>query len=141
MIGLNQVQLMGYVGDEPKSIQTKTNTSMCSLTLATTEKGFTKRDGTKVEDRTEWHNVTAFGKLAEIIIRYVHKGAAVFIQGKLRSRTYQDKNGVNHRITEVSADTLQLFDKKEIGGQNQNKAANTQSIPAPSESSTDDLPF
>lgn len=113
MASLNQVSLIGFVGDEPGVVQTKTNEYLASMRIATTERGFTKKDGTKVDDKTEWHNVVFFGSVAEkLIAPYVHKGNMVFIQGKLRTRAYDGRDGVKRYITEVVGDMIQLLDRK-----------------------------
>lgn len=136
MIGFNQVTLIGYIGDAPRPIETKYG-KMIAFTLATTERGFKKKDGTKTEDKTEWHNITAYGKLAEIGEKILHKGVALFVQGKLRNRQYTGKDGINRRICEIQAETLQLLTLKEKAQENQNNGANSQSIGADS----DDVPF
>lgn len=112
MATLNQVSLIGYVGDDPNVTQTKSNEYLASMRIATTERGFTKKDGSKVEDRTEWHNVVFFGSIAEkLIAPYVRKGCCVFIQGKMRTRAYE-KDGIKRYVTEVVGDNIQLLDKK-----------------------------
>lgn len=75
MASFNQATVMGYVGDEPRITTTQSGKKVASFSIATTEKGFTKKDGTKVEDRTEWHNIVVWGNLAIVIERYVHKGS------------------------------------------------------------------
>lgn len=112
MATLNQVSLIGYVGDDPNVTQTKTNEYLASMRIATTERGFTKKDGSKVEDKTEWHNVVFFGSIAEkLIAPYVKKGSCVFIQGKLRTRAYE-KDNIKRYVTEIVGDNIQLLGKK-----------------------------
>lgn len=120
MASFNQATIIGFVGDEPRIIQTQSNTAMASFSIATTERGYQRHDGTQVEDRTEWHNVVFFGKSAEIIGRYVHKGSSLFIQGKLRTRSYEDKDGIKRYVTEIIGDNFQLLDKKTDGVQSNN---------------------
>lgn len=112
MASLNQATLIGYVGDAPKINQTRTGRKVASLSVATTEKGFTKQDGSVVADRTEWHNVILWGKLAEIAEKYIRKGSMIFVQGKMRTRAYDDAQGVKKYITEIECDSLQLLDRK-----------------------------
>lgn len=112
MASVNQATLIGFVGDEPRITTAQNGTTIASISIATTDKGYTKQDGTTVPDKTEWHNVVAFGRLAEVIKNYVHKGASVYIQGKMRTRAYDDKNGIKRYITEVVADVLQMLDRK-----------------------------
>jgi single-strand DNA-binding protein len=112
MATFNQATVIGFVGDEPRIIQTQSNTAMASLAIATTERGYQRQDGTQVEDRTEWHNIVFFGKPAEVIGRYVHKGSSLFVQGKMRTRSYEDKDGIKRYVTEIIGDNFQLLDKK-----------------------------
>ncbi len=126
MATLNQVSLIGYVGDDPNVTQTKSNEYLASMRIATTERGFTKKDGSKVEDRTEWHNVVFFGSIAEkLIAPYVRKGCCVFIQGKMRTRAYE-KDGIKRYVTEVVGDNIQLLGKK-----NESASSAPTSSPAP----------
>lgn len=112
MASFNQATVIGFVGDEPRIIQTKSNTAMASFAIATTERGFQRQDGTQVEDRTEWHNIVFFGKPAEIIGKYVHKGSSLFVQGKLRTRSYDDDKGIKRYVTEIIGENFQLLDRK-----------------------------
>lgn len=112
MATFNQATVIGFVGDEPRIIQTQSNTAMASFAIATTERGYQRQDGTQVEDRTEWHNIVFFGKPAEVIGRYVHKGSSLFVQGKMRTRSYEDKDGIKRYVTEIIGDNFQLLDKK-----------------------------
>ena len=112
MATFNQATVIGFVGDEPRIIQTQSNTAMASFAIATTERGYQRQDGTQVEDRTEWHNIVFFGKPAEVIGRYVHKGSSLFVQGKMRTRCYEDKDGIKRYVTEIIGDNFQLLDKK-----------------------------
>lgn len=112
MATFNQATVIGFVGDEPRIIQTQSNTAMASFAIATTERGYQRQDGTQVEDRTEWHNIVFFGKPAEVIGRYVHRGSSLFVQGKMRTRSYEDKDGIKRYVTEIIGDNFQLLDKK-----------------------------
>lgn len=112
MASVNQATIIGYVGEDPKIITTSNGKTMATLTVATTERGYTKKDGTTSEDRTEWHNIVLFGKLAEIARDYIRKGAALYIQGKMRTRSYDDKDGIKRYVTEVHADTVQMLDRR-----------------------------
>ena len=125
MASFNQATIIGFVGDEPRIIQTQSNTAMASFSIATTERGYQRHDGTQVEDRTEWHNVVFFGKPADIIGRYVHKGTSLFVQGKLRTRSYEDKDGIKRYVTEIIGNNFQLLDKKTDGVQLNNSVSST----------------
>lgn len=112
MATFNQATVIGFVGNEPRIMQTQSNTAMASFAIATTERGYQRQDGTQVEDRTEWHNIVFFGKPAEVIGRYVHRGSSLFVQGKIRTRHYEDKDGIKRYVTEIIGENFQLLDKK-----------------------------
>lgn len=144
MASFNQATVVGFVGDEPRIIQTQSNTAMASFAIATTEHGYQRQDGSQVEDRTEWHNIVFFGKPAEIIGRYVHKGSSLFVQGKMRTRSYEGKDGIKRYVTEIIGDNFQLLDKKTDGVQSNNSVSlgamnNAPVYQAPQKD--DDLPF
>ena len=112
-------------------------TKVCQFTLATTEKGYTLQNGTQVPDRTEWHNIVLWKGLAEVAGKYLHKGDKVFIEGKIRSRSYEDNSKVKRYITEIFADNMEILSTtSKSGSQN-----NVSEAPLPSETPSDDLPF
>lgn len=112
MASLNQATIIGYVGDVPKIYNTQNGRKVASFAIATTEKGYTSKSGVQYPDRTEWHNIVLWGNLAEIAEKYLRKGSSVFIQGKMRTRSYDDKNGVKRCITEIEGDTMQMLDRR-----------------------------
>jgi|TARA_R110002124_G_scaffold286125_2_gene466004 single-strand DNA-binding protein len=105
----NTVQLIGHVGQDPEVKNLEGGKKLANLSIATNEVYY-KENGDKVE-KTEWHRVTAWGKTAEIIEKYVTKGREVAIEGKLTHRSYDDKDGVKRFITEVVANELLLLGK------------------------------
>ena len=105
----NRVQLIGHVGQEPEIKNLEAGKKVASLSIATNEVYY-KDNGDKVE-KTEWHRVTAWGKTAEIIEKYVTKGKEVGIEGKLTNRTDDDKDGVKRYITEIVANEILLLGK------------------------------
>ena len=102
---INKVVLVGNVGKEPESRELENANAITKFTLATTEK-------VNKEERTEWHNVVCWGKLAEIVAQYVHKGQQLYVEGKIRYRTYQTKSGTQGNITEIVADTIKMLGGK-----------------------------
>ena len=112
MASINQATVIGFVGDDPKIMQTKNNKTMATFSIATTERGYTKQDGTSVEYITDWHNIVFFGKPAEVIQRFVKKGASLYVQGKMRTRSYVDKDNITRYVTEIIGDNFQLLDKR-----------------------------
>lgn len=110
MASVNLSIIAGYLGMGPKVATTKTGKKVASFSVATTEKGFCKQDGTVIPDRTEWHNIVLWGRLAEIAEKYLHKGSSVYIQGKIRTRSYEAQDGIRRNITEIEGETLQILD-------------------------------
>lgn len=112
MASINQATLIGYVGDNPTIAKTKNGKEMAIFMVATTDQGYKKRDGSTVDSKTDWHNVVLFGKLAEIAQKYIGKGTQVYVQGKLQTRSYDDKNGIKRWVTEIIGDKIQVLDRK-----------------------------
>lgn len=108
-MSVNKVILLGNVGQDPRVKYFDSGSAVASFPLATTERGYQLQNGTRVPDRTEWHNVIVSNRLAEIVDKYVHKGDKLYIEGRLRTRSYADKDGVQRYITEVYADTLEML--------------------------------
>ena len=100
MSGINKVILIGNLGAKPELKYSATNTAITNLSVATSESWTDKNTGQK-QEKTEWHRVSVFGKLAEVISNYCDKGSKVYIEGKLQTRKWQDKNGANRYTTEV----------------------------------------
>jgi single-strand DNA-binding protein len=105
----NRVQLIGHVGQEPEVKSLEGGKKLANISIATNEVYY-KDNGDKVE-KTEWHRVTAWGKTAEIIEKYVTKGKELAIEGKLTTRSYDDKEGVKRYITEIVANEVLLLGK------------------------------
>lgn len=109
MSGINKVILVGHLGKDPEVRHLENNVSVASFPLATSET-FNK-DGQRVE-QTEWHNIVMWRGLAEIAAKYLHKGKLVYIEGKLRTRNYEDKEGIKRYTTEVVADNFTMLGRK-----------------------------
>ncbi len=114
--GLNKVMLIGNAGKEPNVNTTSSGQKVATFSLATTEE-WNDQNGQR-QSRTEWHYIVAWGKLAEIVGAYVHTGTKIYIEGRIQSRSYQDKNGQDRNVTEVVANEMILLPSG--GGQNQN---------------------
>ena len=110
-MALNKVFLISNVGKDPEVHYFDSNTRKASFTLATTDRGFTRTDGTAVPERTEWHNIVVWRGLAEVVEKYVRKGSKLFIEGKITSRSYEDKSGVKRYVTEITAENLELLNR------------------------------
>ena len=105
---LNRVMLIGYVGQDPK-IANLTTGKVANVTLATTEKGYVNKNGNNIPERTEWHNLVFYGQLADVVEKYVRQGSPLFVEGKLRNRSYEDSQKVSRRVTEVIVDNMQML--------------------------------
>lgn len=105
----NKVQLIGYVGNTPEILNLESGKKLAKFSIATNE-SYKNAKGEKVTD-TQWHNVIAWGKTADLIENYVPKGKEIGVEGKLTSRTYEDKDGVKRYITEVVCNELLLLGK------------------------------
>ena len=106
---MNKVMLIGNVGKEPEVRYVDQGQAVARLVLATTERGYTLQNGTQVPDRTEWHTVLMWRKLAEIAERYVHKGDKLYIEGRIHYATYDDKQGRRQHYTEIWADNMEML--------------------------------
>ncbi|WP_301707984.1 single-stranded DNA-binding protein [Bacteroides caecimuris] len=141
---MNKVMLIGNVGREPEVRYVDQGVAVARLSLATTERGYTLPNGTKVPDRTDWHNVVLWRRLAEIVEKYVHKGDKLYIEGRLRYSVYDDKQGKRHSITEVWADNMEMLTPKTLQmSQDVESSGNTsvQSATGKSMEPENDLPF
>lgn len=113
--GVNKVILIGNLGDDPKVTQTNSGTLIASASVATTSSR-KDRDGNR-EEKTEWHRVKFFGKLAEIAEQYLRKGRQVYIEGSIRYDKFTGQDGQERYITEIVADEMQMLGGNEGGGQ------------------------
>ena len=149
-MSVNKVILIGNVGKDPDVRYLDSGVAVANFTLATSDKAYTLANGTQVPERTEWHNIVLWRGLAEVAEKYVHKGDKLYIEGKIRTRSYDDPTGAKRYITEIFADSMEMLTPK--GGnqpyagapqaQSQNNQAQAQpQQPATQDNSTDDLPF
>ncbi len=106
---MNKAMLIGNVGKEPDVRYYDQDQAVAQIALATTERGYTLPNGTKVPDRTDWHNVIFYRGLAKIVEKYVHKGDKLYVEGRIRYRSYDDKRGVRRFVTEIYADNMELL--------------------------------
>ena len=110
-MSVNKIILIGNVGADPKVETLGSGAVVANLTLATTERGYTLQNGTTVPEQTEWFNLVAWNGPAKLISSYVRKGSKLYVEGKVRTRTYDDQNGVKRYITEVHIEQIDLLDK------------------------------
>ena len=142
--GVNKVILVGNLGQKPEMRYTATQTAVANLSIATTESWKDKESGEN-RDKTEWHKVVFFGNLAEIAEKYLDKGSSVYIEGKIQTRKWQDKEGKDRWTTEVLGNQLTM-----LGSRNSAEASveqnNSSDTPFPEDDSgpgltDDDIPF
>lgn len=143
MRGVNKVILIGNLGRDPEVRYTKSGTSVATLNVATSE-SWTDQNGQK-QERTEWHRVVAWSKLADIAKEYLTKGNQVYIEGKLQTRSWDDRDGNKRYTTEVKADQMVMLGGRR--GDPSEKDGYSSSPPGPEESpepfnaTEDDVPF
>ena len=101
--------LIGNVGTEPDVHYLEADQAVAKLRLATTERGYTLPNGTQVPDRTDWHNLLFDRRLAKIVEKYVHKGDKLYVEGRLRNRSYDDKRGIRHQYTEIEVENMEFL--------------------------------
>jgi single-strand DNA-binding protein len=106
---MNKAMLIGNVGKEPDVHYYDQDQCVAQVRLATTERGYTLQNGTQVPDRTDWHNLVFYKKLAKIVEKYVHTGDKIYVEGSIRHRSYDDKKGVQHFVTEIYVDNMELL--------------------------------
>ncbi len=139
---LNKVILIGRLGKDPEMRVTPQGIAVTTFNVATNE-SYKDREGKQVE-QTEWHRVVAWRKLAEICGQYLKKGSLVYIEGKMKTRTYDDKDGVKKYVTETIADQMQMLDGRRDAGEratSQDNGAASYQEPVASAPADDDLPF
>jgi single-strand binding protein len=104
---MNKVMLIGYVGKEPEVHYYDADQCVASFPLATTERGYTLANGTKVPDHTDWHDIVLFKNLSKYAEKYIHKGDKLYVEGRVRYRNYDDKKGIRRQVTEIYVDSLE----------------------------------
>lgn len=137
MGSMNKVILIGNLGKDPELHRFESGNSVARFTLATNE-AYKDRQGNKVE-RTEWHNISVFGKSAEVAEKYLKKGSSVCVEGSIRSRDYTDKSNVQRRFYEITCDRFVMLDRKGEGTTTTEAPPETTNVVM--EEPVDDLPF
>ena len=138
-MSLNKVQLIGFVAKDPE-VRTAQDKKVASFTMATTER-YKDRNG-EVKENTEWHNIVCW-RQAEFVERYIKKGSQLYVEGKLRTRSWEDQNGAKRYVTEILVDGLQSLDRKsgERASAPQAQKPQTSPYPTSDDMPDDDLPF
>ena len=152
-MSVNKVILIGNVGRDPEVRYLDSGIAVASLPLATTDRAYTLANGTQVPERTEWHNLVLWRGLAETAEKYVHKGDKLYVEGKIRTRSYDDQNGAKRYVTEIFVDSMEMLSPRGTvapgaaapqpgmsQGAPAQPMAQSQATPA-QDNTTDDLPF
>ena len=132
--------LIGNVGIDPDVHYYDQDQAVAQVRLATTERGYTLPNGTQVPDRTDWHTLIFYRQLAKIVEKYVHKGDKLYVEGKIRNRTYDDKQGMKRFVTEIYVDNMELLSPKKndvVSGQSSTQPSSA----ANGTSTTEEVPF
>ena len=142
--GVNKVILVGNLGQKPEMRYTATQTAVANLSIATTESWKDKESGEN-RDKTEWHRVVFFGNLAEIAEKYLDKGSSIYVEGKIQTRKWQDKDGNDRYTTEILGNQLTMLGSRNTSDPSMNQDNNSD-IPFPEDDSSegitdDDIPF
>jgi single-strand DNA-binding protein len=134
-MSVNKVILVGNLGKDPELRYTPSGAAVATFSIATTER-YKDRDGNR-QEKTEWHNIVAWRQLAEICGKYLHKGKQVYIEGKIQTRSYDDRDGNKKYITEIVADQMQMLGSKDdnqgdsYGGQQRSSSPGSSGHEAP----------
>ena len=136
-MSVNKVILIGNVGKDPDVRYLDSGVAFATFSLATTERGYTLQNGTQVPDRTEWHNIVLWRGLAQTAEKYVHKGDKHNIEGKIKSRSYDDQNGIKRTIVEIFADNMEMLTPRSTTAPAQQPAPMPQAI----DNDNEGLPF
>ncbi len=147
MASVNKVILIGNLGKDPEMRYTPSGAAVCNFSIATTERWKNKDNG-QLEEKTEWHNIVVWGKQAENCKEYLAKGRSVFIEGRLQTRSWDDKEGHKRYTTEVVAQIVQFLTPRGAGVQSASASSGASSVPASSSDqgpppfdADDDIPF
>ncbi len=147
-MSVNKVILIGNVGKDPEVRYLDSGVAVATFPLATSDRAYTLANGTQVPERTEWHNIVLWRGLAETAEKYVHKGDKLYLEGKIRTRSYDDQAGVKRYVTEIFVDSMEMLSPKAAGvapqatvqSNVQQQSIQSQVAPA-QDNGADDLPF
>ena len=135
---MNKVLQIGNVGKDPDIRYYENDQAVAQFPLATTERGYILQNGTQVPDHTDWHNIIMWKGLAKIAEKYVHKGDKLYIEGRIRYRSYDDQKGQRRYVTEILAENMEMLSPKPTS---QSVEKPTSATPSQVQDTTDELPF
>lgn len=137
---MNKVMLIGNVGKEPDVRYYSQDEAVASVSLATTERGYTLANGTQVPEHTDWHNLLFYRGMAKVVERYVHKGDKLYVEGRIRYRSYDDKSGTKRYVTDILVENMEMLSPKNTAYGQAPNPSQMASEPDPVENG-DKLPF
>ena len=129
-MSVNKVILLGNVGRDPDVRYPSQGQTVASFPLATSDRAYTTSSGTQVPERTEWHNIVMWGRNAEVAEKYIHKGTRLYIEGRLRTRNWEDKNKIKRYITEIYVDSFEMLGGGQCSGDEPKAASQPTAQPA-----------
>ena len=135
-MSLNKVILIGNVGKDPDVRYFDSGSAVANFPMATSERGYTLSNGTVVPERTEWHNSVVRRDQVQFVEKWVKKGSMVYVEGKIRTRTYDDQNGIKRYLTEIHADRVEFFSSGRPAESGTQSAATTAQQPMQNQPST-----
>ncbi len=121
-MSLNKVMLIGNVGREPEVRYVDNNMPVARISLATSERAYTLKNGTQVPERTEWHRIVAWRDTAQFVEKFVHTGDKIFVEGQLRTRSFNDKNGIQRNVTEIMAERIERLSPRAVQANDENRS-------------------
>ena len=136
---LNKVILIGNLGQDPEARFTPQGTAVTNLSIATNESW--KDQSGETQDRTEWHRVVMYGRMAETAAEYMKKGQMVYVEGRLNTREWEDQNQIKRKTTEIRCDNFTMLGRRSDSPADQSQGSMSQSVPTPNSEVDDDLPF
>jgi single-strand DNA-binding protein len=120
---MNKVMLIGNVGKDPDVRYYEQDQAVAQLPLATTERGYTLQNGTQVPDHTDWHNLVFYRGLAKVVEQYVRKGDKLYVEGRIRYRSYDDQKGQRRYVTDIYVDNMEMLSPKPQAGGTMSESA------------------
>jgi single-strand DNA-binding protein len=139
MASINKVILIGNLGGEPEVRYTPSGTAIANFSLATTDQWTTKEGGK--EEKTEWHKIVAFGRLGEVCGEYLHKGKQVYIEGRIQTRAWEDKEGIKRYTTEIVANSMQMLGSAKRESDSADRMNERPPVEEPVSIPDDEIPF
>lgn len=136
---MNKAMLIGYVGKDPDVKYYDADQAVAQVSLATTERAYTLANGTVVPEHTDWHNLVFFRRMAKLVDQYVRKGDRLYVEGRIRYRSFDDKRGARRTVTEIMVENMEMLTPK---SQAKADAPATQPATTPRpQAGNEDLPF